>query len=324
MLFRHRLWHCKETFAAMSCDVLTCALFHPGPAITIGGGGGSSSEYESQQQQGTYGSTYGNSYSKPKKSKPEDSEAKPKFTVQLPHMPKAVIESNLKLPALKLKINSSPDVKVTANSRDPLEIKDEIDDANTDDIFKEPLPFPKKWKNGTIEGEAGAEGEKGAGPNGGNPYPYPPYGGYPYPPPPGYPPHPYPPPPQGYNQQQPPPPNSYQNGFYHQKKYESGYYEQQQQQSGGYKAAASQNAPDYAGGPQAQYQQAAHPQGWVPYAGQQQQDPRNQAPNYNYGHNYASGYYGSSGYGANQTSDEDLTTTTTAKPPLDKVGSLST
>lgn len=62
------------------------------------------------------------------------------FLHTVPQFPKTVIESNLKLPALKLKINSSPDVKVMTNSRDPLEMKDEVDETNTDDIFKPPKP----------------------------------------------------------------------------------------------------------------------------------------------------------------------------------------
>ena len=83
------------------------------------------------------------------KAEPEP-EPRPKMTIQLPDLPKTVIESNLRLPAIKLKLNSSPLLKVTTNSRDPLEPKEPLNETNTQDIFKTPEPFPLKFKNGTI------------------------------------------------------------------------------------------------------------------------------------------------------------------------------
>lgn len=163
---------------------------------------GNTGGYYAPQSQNNYGNSYGNTgngYVTPKKEKKPPREAEPIFSIKLPHFPKASLESNFKLPAIKLKLNSSPDVKVTTNSRDPLEEPEEVEKGDADAIFKTPEPFPKKWKNGTIEPLPGKEGANGAPGGPGGPGP----GGFMGYPPPGYP---YPPPGHGY----PPPPHGYQ------------------------------------------------------------------------------------------------------------------
>jgi len=67
---------------------------------------------------------------------------KPIFRLTLPEFSKTYIEKNLKLPPIKVKLNSSPRVKITTGTKDPLG-KDPLEDPEIVDIFEPPLPFPK-------------------------------------------------------------------------------------------------------------------------------------------------------------------------------------
>uniref|UniRef100_T1KZY0 DUF4766 domain-containing protein n=1 Tax=Tetranychus urticae TaxID=32264 RepID=T1KZY0_TETUR len=164
--------------------------------LTIGGGGGQD-EYAdgagktaAESSYPTYhGKGYGKSYYKPP--------PRPRIKLKLPHFPKTYIESNLKLPPLKVKLHASPRVKITTGTKDPLEPKPVEEDPNMQDIFLPPEPFPKKMNGSEEEKKDKIPIEPP--PTAPNPYPYPPHHPHPHP-------HPYPPPPPYNGPYQPGPP----------------------------------------------------------------------------------------------------------------------
>lgn len=119
--------------------------------LTIGGGGGSGSddnEHSEGEGKQTAESSYSNSNygGKSYTQKPYYySPPRPRLKLKLPHFPKTYIESNLKLPPIKLKLHAAPRVKITTGTKDPLEKKPN-DDHYEEDIFAPPEPFPKKGK----------------------------------------------------------------------------------------------------------------------------------------------------------------------------------
>lgn len=132
-----------------------------GISFSFGGGGGggsqgsnyqqsSSSNYPSYSNYGnsygnanSYGSSYGNNYGN------DYYDQKPRLSVVMPSMGKTVIEANMRPPVVKMKINSSPKVKITTGTRDPLEKPPADEEIITEDIFGPPEPFDKPNKTQT-------------------------------------------------------------------------------------------------------------------------------------------------------------------------------
>ncbi|KAF7491022.1 hypothetical protein SSS_07129 [Sarcoptes scabiei] len=97
----------------------------------------SSSNYPTYSSQSSYGSNsygYNNDYYYP---------PKPLFSMMMPSKGKTVIEMNQHPSRLKMKINSSPKVKITTNTKDPLEKPPLEEEVIMEDIFGPPEPFEK-------------------------------------------------------------------------------------------------------------------------------------------------------------------------------------
>ena len=114
-------------------------------------------------QEGSYGSnSYGNNYNYNNVNKNiyKYYDDKPIMSIQMPAKGKTLIEANLKIPPIKMKINSSPRVKITAGTTDPLEKPHEDEETIMEDIFKPPKPFEKAPKKNTTSDEDGLNGNK--------------------------------------------------------------------------------------------------------------------------------------------------------------------
>ena len=119
-------------------------------------------------QEGSYGSnsygsnSYGNNYNYNNVNKNiyKYYDDKPIMSIQMPAKGKTLIEANLKIPPIKMKINSSPRVKITAGTTDPLEKPHEDEETIMEDIFKPPKPFEKAPRKNTTSDEDGLNGNK--------------------------------------------------------------------------------------------------------------------------------------------------------------------
>lgn len=138
-----------------------------GVSLSFGGGGGSgmslnfggndenrykesgSSSYPAYSYSG--GSDYGNGYGENNYGYSNNYyyPPKPLFSLVMPSNGKTVVEMNQHPPKLKMKINSSPKVKITTNTKDPLEKPNLEEEVIMEDIFGPPEPFDKPVKNET-------------------------------------------------------------------------------------------------------------------------------------------------------------------------------
>lgn len=82
------------------------------PQITIGSGGGDSSYSSSDSGNNNYNNNNGGDGSQSGWDDHWD-HRKPRIRMKMPDFPQTYIEKNLKLPPIKLKLNSSPRVKIT-------------------------------------------------------------------------------------------------------------------------------------------------------------------------------------------------------------------
>ncbi|KAH9418311.1 hypothetical protein DERP_010178 [Dermatophagoides pteronyssinus] len=122
-----------------------------------GGGGGSgngyaqsgsasypsySSSYGGGSGYNNYGVSYGNNYNNYDYNQPV-------FSMVMPSSGKQVIEYNQHPSKMKMKINSSPRVKITTNTKDPLDKPGLEDEIIQEDIFGPPEPFDKPNRTST-------------------------------------------------------------------------------------------------------------------------------------------------------------------------------
>lgn len=69
----------------------------------------------------------------------------PTMSVDVPRKGKTIVHANLDMAPIKFRLHSSPRVKITTGSRDPLEKPSEEEMTEMEeDIFEPPEPFPKK------------------------------------------------------------------------------------------------------------------------------------------------------------------------------------
>lgn len=69
----------------------------------------------------------------------------PTMSVDIPRKGKTILHANLDMAPIKVRLHSSPRVKITTGSRDPLEKPGDDELAeNEEDIFEPPEPFPKQ------------------------------------------------------------------------------------------------------------------------------------------------------------------------------------
>lgn len=132
------------------------------PAIRVGSGGitfGGGDDSDSDNRKVAESSNYP-SHRHKYHHHPKNSPARPKLKIKFPHLAKTYIESNLKLPPVKLKLRVAPRVKVTTGTKDPLMEKPIVEDPNMMDIFLPPEPFPKQNITSSSEDEEEEEGEK--------------------------------------------------------------------------------------------------------------------------------------------------------------------
>ncbi|XP_075676377.1 uncharacterized protein LOC113789155 [Dermatophagoides pteronyssinus] len=131
-----------------------------GLSFSFGGGGGGGSgngyaqsgsasfpSYSSSYGGGNggynnYGVSYGNNYNNYDYNQPV-------FSMVMPSSGKQVIEYNQHPSKMKMKINSSPRVKITTNTKDPLDKPGLEDEIIQEDIFGPPEPFDKPNRTST-------------------------------------------------------------------------------------------------------------------------------------------------------------------------------
>lgn len=254
-------------------------------AISIGGkgGGGGSDEqtaassgyaagakggYEAQQQQqqqtsgGGYASGGGSSYGY---GNNHYVSKHPTMSVDVPRKGKTIMHANLDMAPVKVRLHSSPRVKITTGSRDPLEKPgDEELTESEEDIFEPPEPFPKR--NATAANETSSDmNNTMSGNNTMNMTDV-----------------------NGVQPMQLPPPG--QNDFYYPQRQQPGYY-QQQQHGYGYQQQHQygQQAPIFDDAPTSPHHYQPHPQ-------QQQQQQHHTGGGYGPPPPQPNGYYGQQQY----------------------------
>lgn len=111
----------------------------------------SSSSYPAYSYSSSGGSDYGNGYGENNYGYSNNYyyPPKPLFSLVMPSNGKTVVEMNQHPPKLKMKINSSPKVKITTNTKDPLEKPNLEEEVIMEDIFGPPEPFDRPMKNET-------------------------------------------------------------------------------------------------------------------------------------------------------------------------------